>query len=188
MALQTKIANIVANFKESFTGFVSTIDSDHSYIHAGKGFSIPVELSMASGSTAYLSLTTPAATSGYVHFRPTNIVSTATAIKAYIYEDQSSTGGSDISSKIVNRNRNSTATTGVTIKSGVTVTVSGDPIQMSAAGSAGGPTSRAGGETGANEEFVLLPETEYIIRIVEAGSAATTVVATAFWYEEETGV
>lgn len=184
--LAQKIQNIIEGFKESLTGSLISITSDHAYIHKGKAFTI--SLSFGSISSAYyIVLETPAASVGYIHFRPLSatITTDANSVSYVMHEAITSyTGGTSYTP--FNRNRNSSSVFGGVVKYGVTPTI-GSAIQLDhmIAGTTGNPNSRGGGNSGGNDEIVLLPETKYLFGFTPGG--ATNVNFNVFWYQESYG-
>jgi hypothetical protein len=179
--------SIISN-SESFTKFPAVIQTDHAYIHAGIGFTMAIDLRIISVAT-YIGLTTPASSSGYLHFRPgsTNVSTDTAAVEYVFYEDVTSYSGGTAYTPF-NRNRNSSKTSGATILSGTTP-VLGTPLILDVAryGSAGSPAARSGGSgSGGNDEIILKPSTDYVFAFTPA--AATSVTFNAFWYEEVEGI
>ena len=73
------------------------------------------------------------------------------------------------------------------VASGTTVTVKREEVELYSitVGSGGTPQSRQGGSAGANEEFVLIPDTDYVIHVKNIGSStASTGYLNFFLYEE----
>jgi len=101
-----------------------------------------------------------------------------------LYEGDNYSGGSAVTP--VNRNRNNTAVSGMSMVKASTVTPAGTLIDIDGFGTTGNPTARTGGGAGANEELVLKPSTKYTLVLTPAG--ATVVNAKLFWYEEDYGV
>lgn len=171
---------------DTLTGFHTTIDGDHRYIHEGKKFSAPLEITMAQDDIYLISFTSPTVASGkYAHWRPVVISSISSNLLVRIYEDIASTGGDAVTP--LNMDRNSATASVSTVKKGVTATVAAaNLIAVFSVGSGGGPQSRGGGTGGgATEEIILEVETEYIIEVEEPNVAATTAVVELRWYEED---
>ena len=178
---------------ERFTKFLSVIQSDHAYIHAGLAFSyIGTTGTLAAAATTSIEFTTPTVASGkYIHFRPTFLSSSANYMTMSMNEGSTTTGGGSVLTNIKNRNRNSaTASSMQTLKTAVTVSVSGGQIDTLATGVAGGASQNGGGQSGgANEELILIPNTKYTITFANSGTVTSTVgIYKLFWYEEGTGV
>lgn len=168
---------------DEFTGFGVEITGDHSYIHRGMAFTAVIDA--GSISSAYkISFTTPAATVGYVHWRPIGITTSANYVAMALYEGDAYTSGTAVTP--INRNRNNVAASGVSMVKGSTVTPAGTVIDIGGFGTAGNPAAAMGGAGGANEELVLKPATKYTLLLTPAG--ATLVTAKLFWYEEAVGI
>lgn len=177
---------------ETETGIITQIDkltkqqsvmqTDHTYIHAGISFVIAFDLGSISAAI-HVSFLTSA--TGFIHFRPGNVVVTsdADAVEYILREGiTSSTGGASYTP--FNRNRNHDGVSSVTVTTGVTPTL-GTPtlLDIFFIGTAGNPASRSGGTGGSGEEIILKPSTEYLFTFTPAG--ATNVSFTSFWYEED---
>jgi len=169
---------------ELFTGYLGTIGSDHAYVHKGLAFTSII--TTPSISAAYvIGFTTPTVASGkYIHWRPIGISSSADHVSFQLTEDESFTSGTAVTP--INRNRNSSAATNMqTFAYGVTATPAGDVIQAGAIGTSGNPAARSGGDSAADQELVLIPNTSYLLTLTPAG--ATVCVVELFWYEEGRG-
>lgn len=186
MPANSTIASIFEKVKDSITGFVTQITGDHRYIHEGKAFTyIGTTGSLAAGSGTYsVSIHTPTVLSGKkIHFRPAKLSSTANTMLLTVTEGSTTTGGT--AATPINRNRNSSAVSQSVVKAGITVSVAGTTIHSEAVGGGSNPSNSVGGAGGANEELVLLPDTEYAIKIDNIGATtASTGYFELFWYEE----
>lgn len=173
---------------DSFTGAMVAITGDHAYTHKGRRFIMPVQISaLTAGSSTSIVLTTPAAAVAYVHFRPESVGSTASFVRVRIFEGSTYTGGA--AATPINANRNSSRTAATTVLTEATQSVSGTLIDVIDVGSGGTPTSRSGGSVGQDNELILLPETDYIIQVLNpAGGSTTDVDILLSWYEEAEGV
>lgn len=183
--LANKIRNIIQQWTENFTGFLTNISGDHRYIHEGKAFTAIINT--GSISAAYrIGFTTPTVASGkYVHYRPIGITTSANYVDVVLTEADSFSSGSTVTP--FNRNRNSATTSSMqTFSSGVTSTPAGTVVDRIGIGTAGNPVALAGGGRGSEHELVLKPNTSYVYTLTPSG--ATTVNFTMFWYEEGTGV
>ena len=171
---------------DAFTRFGVAISGDHAYIHQGKAFSAMGSTSLAANASYGVTITTPAATTGFVHYRPALISSSASYIGITLLEAPTVSGGT--AGTIINRERNSAATSGAAYKYGVTYTSGGTVLDMTSVGSGGNPPARSGGSLGGDVEIVFKPETTYIVLINNpSGGATTTVIWNLFWYEETMG-
>lgn len=171
--------------QEAYTGYMGVITSDHAYIHKGIGKTIIIDLGSISAATR-IGFTTPTVASDKVlHWRPLGVTTSANYVEIKMTEDDSFTGGTDKLDTIFCRHRAYGTTTAVqAFKSGVTSTPTGLVVQQAGVGSAGAPRARSGGTGGADEELVLLQDTDYVITLTPSG--ATAVILSLFWYEEET--
>ena len=163
------------------------VQSDHSYIHDGIGFTAISALGSISSAT-YIGFETPTVASGkFIHWRPTGLTSSANYVQVTLYEGDTYTGGTSVAP--INRNRN-LSTNHVSdmqeYKYGVTSSPSGTIIENFGVGSTGSPNARSGGAGSSNEELVLKPNTKYVMKLDPAG--ATTVTVKDFWYEEASGI
>jgi len=71
----------------------SVIDSDHTYIHEEKGYSVSTDTGSVAAAGSYkFHLRTPSRPS-YIHARPTKLSASANIMKMTIYEDSTVTGG-----------------------------------------------------------------------------------------------
>jgi hypothetical protein len=78
-------------------------NSDHSYIHAGYCFSLPVTISsLGASGVSNIGFTTPAASGPQIHWRPTEFSSSANAARIRLYQGSAYTDG-DLK---IPRNRN----------------------------------------------------------------------------------
>ena len=180
---------ILGAAQESFTGFQTSLSGDHSYIHQGIGFNLSVSSGNVTGDGVYIiSFTTPTVASGhFIHLRPTSVSSSANSGTISVIEGGSYTGGTDTTS--YNRNRNSaTVTTMQAIKRGTTEAGAGTTLYAFQVGSGGSVQSRSGGSvSGEAEEWVLKPNTQYSVKIVNGATTTSVYQVGIFWYEEEMG-
>lgn len=171
---------------DRFTGSRKAMTSDHSYIHDGLLFETFYKASVNAAANMDISILTPAATAGYVHLRPSAVSGSGDKITITLHEAVTMTGGTGLTS--YNHNRNSTKTAGVVAKHTPTVTNTGTAIgQGFIGGGTGVGGSVSGGERGEQNEWVLKPTTQYLLRINNASSAANIINANVLWYEEPRG-
>lgn len=179
------VLDYLSGFKDRVTSAVKAIDTDHSYIHEGIMFSCYELQTISAGGTSKISLTTPASALGtYIHWRPSLISTSGDKVSVTLYEENSTpTGGA--SATPINRDRLSTRTSQMTVKTGVTITSAGTAIDATYIGggtSAGG--NRNGAETGEKNEIVMKQNTEYSVITYNGSTAAGTVFVKLLWYEE----
>jgi hypothetical protein len=183
MAQPEETQKMIVMQADKLTKQQSIMQADHTYIHAGIAFTIALDL--GSISAAYhIAFETPAASSGYVHYRPGNaiIAADADSITFLMREGITSyTGGTAYTP--FNRNRNHPNTSFMTVKYNVTPTL-GTPVIIDTfiIGSTGNPASKSGGAGGSGEEIILKPSTIYLFTFTPGG--ATNVTFQNFWYEE----
>jgi hypothetical protein len=178
-ARQTEILN---QFQEGLTHYAATISSDHSYVH--KGLAFTAIINTGSISAAYdIAFTTPSENVGkYIHWRPIGISSSADYTGFTLYEGDTFSSGTAVTP--VNRNRNVSTTSQMqTFVKGATATPAGTIIQAGGIGTSGNPTAQSGGGSGADQELLLKPDTNYVLTLTPAG--ATICVLELFWYEED---
>jgi hypothetical protein len=179
---------VATNLKqEEFTHYHPVIQSDHAYIHQGLAFDYPCTFSLGSQATKACILKPPAASVGYIHWRPTVVSSVSSPIRWELYETPTYTGGTELEG-VVNLNRNSLLNNGMKLFDGaVTVTDNGLRITIATVGTGGNVQTRTGGGGGSENEIVFNPAKEYLLLFTNLTTTATVVTATLFWYEEETG-
>lgn len=173
---------------DRFTSFNVEIEGDHSYIHEGRSFRLPVSVAgLAAAAKTAIQIQTPAATSGYIHFRPALFSAKASYMTLTVYESPTFSGGSVATP--INANRNSARVSAVVAKTGVAYTSGGIVLDKMSVGTGGNPSSRAGGGGSQALELVFKPSTDYII-VVEnpTGGATSDAELLLSWYEEESGV
>ena len=183
MANPSKTSRSVIYQIDKFTKQQSIMQADHTYIHAGIGFTIAVDLGSISAAT-HIGFTTPAA-GNYLHFRPASAMVTTSADSVeYQLREGITSFASGSAYTPFNRNRNNSNTSGVTILT-TTTPVIGSPTLLDTfyVGTAGNPATRSGGAGGGGEEIIFKPATDYLFTFTPAG--ATDVTFSVFWYEEE---
>ena len=168
---------------EPLTGYVAQITSDHAYIHKGIAYATAVNTTLLGNATKYLTITTPAGSSGYIHFRPTTVSTTASGVSVSFFEGATFTGGNTVTPR--NHNRNVADTSIASVKADASVTVDGTLLFNFSVGSATRRSS--GGSGGADDEILFKPNTDYCLKITNLTSTDTQIFNTFFWYEEENG-
>ena len=183
---QVRTTEVLSTAQEALTRALKTMDNDHAYIHQGKYFTAITRNTLLAAGVLKVQFKTPvAATGGIIHYRPALIVSSKDSLTIKFYEAaEGLAGGTAVTP--VNRNRNSTEVSGVTVKTGVTTT--GNGTQISEAyipGATGVGGTSSGNMLSASNEWVLKPNTEYLIEFTNSSSASNDVLAELQWYEEE---
>ena len=182
---QVRTTEVLSTAQEALTRALKTMDNDHAYIHQGKYFTAITKNTLQAAAVLKIQFKTPLVAAGYVHYRPALIVSSKDSLTVKFYEAAEGLAGG-VAVTPVNRNRNSTEVSGVTLKVGVTTT--GNGTQISEAyipGATGVGGTSSGNMLSASNEWVLKPNTEYLIELTNASAAANDVLAELQWYEEE---
>jgi hypothetical protein len=173
----------VRNIIERVTGAPRAISSDHASIHAGEGFSISgIITNLANGASTNYAFKTPTIASGkVVHWKYRDVQSSANKIRVDFVEAPTNapTLGTDLVA--YNRSRLSSHGTAMqTIKAGTTYDGTGAKTIDSAQYVGGQPRSL-------DIEFVLKPDTWYVVLITNSTGSAVDVSFFDFWYEESMG-
>ena len=181
--------------REHVTAGARVITTDHASIHDGWGYSIYATFTaVADGDTRNLVITTPATTVDrpYVHLKYFDAWIGNASGTLQIYEDPYDvTGGTPVD--VINHRRTGTPpTSDSTVVHTATVTLDNVSPAHTAkllptlrfGGGGTGPQGRAGGDRSTDIEWVLEPETKYVIQITNTSGAAADIGFWAFWYEE----
>lgn len=169
------------NVIERVTGGFKQINSDHALIHASRGFSISgIYTAIANGSVVNYAFKTPSVASGkYVHWKYRDIQATATKMRVDFYEAPTNAPANGTDLTAYNRNRNSaTASAMQAIKTGMTLDLTGAKLIDTAQFVSG--QARA-----LDLEYVLIPNTWYIVTMTNSTGAAADANFFEFWYEED---
>ena len=145
-----------ADASERITSAIRTIETEHSYIHEGIFFESYNKFTLAAGATRFVTLKAPAGV--YLHYRPTNLVTSADKVTIEFFE-------------------------------GATVTANGTKFaQVYIPGATGMGGTRTGASAGlSNSEWVLKPNTVYMIRVTNGSSGSNDIQINFEWYEESLG-
>lgn len=179
-------ADFLSNGTERITKAYRTISTNHGYIHEGIGFTISNKMDIAGNKVGGFSFTgIPAGT--FIHFQPALITGIGGPIYVSLLEDYTFTGGTTLTP--INRNRNSTNASAITLKGSTDLTAvagtSALSLEMLVL-----PTTTQGaqklGGTGASgaEEWIWKPEVNYVLAFANSTGSQVTVGYTLFWYEE----
>lgn len=161
----------VANVDE-FSEALETIDVPHAHIHEGKMFDMCELATITSGSNRdYLVIT---GANKFVHFKVTCTADGKGDVAIY-EEPTTSANGTGMAE--LNRNRASAITPEVTVFHTPTVSAVGTMLCDELFGSG----NKSGGETRADNEWVLKKNTKYLIRV--HASANIDVSTKMNWYE-----
>ena len=181
-------ASVVRNIIERATGAPKQIDSDHAYIHDGRLFTALTQNTLLTGASRYISIVTPSS-AVYVHYRNEIVSSSADKVTVELFEGATVTASTGSAKASINHHRVGTPTaSAVLVRDGVTVTGEGTMIYQSYIG--GGTNlgaGRSGAETQQGNEFVLRPDTVYVVKLTNGSSGSNTIQCNPTWYEEEAG-
>jgi hypothetical protein len=165
---------------ERVTSAFAVITTDHALIHSGLAYKHS-EIFTVSGTYA-VSVRTPVL--GYVHWKPTSISASGGPLTVELFEGTTSTGGTTKTAVNKNRLRRLTNISGTTIKTGVTK-VGGASLDMLLIPSSTNGSQKFGASSEAEEEDVLMQDTEYTIVFTENVTGSIDVNLRTFWYEED---
>lgn len=161
---------------------LKTIDISHEKIHEGRAFAFTCEKTDLAKTVSYW-MYFHTNSDKEVHFRASSLYSSASALKAELWEDVIYSVGTGTTSLVYNHNRNSNITTDVVVKQDATIT---GGVRLPAtvyAGIGGDKTSRSGGEGSSENEWVLKPDSSYGVKITNIGDVDTYISIEPFWYE-----
>jgi len=157
--------------------------SEHALEHKGLLFSVTYKFAaIPSGATAYLMFTTPP--NAQVHFKQSLITTDAEKISVSITEGATASGGDTLT--VFNRNRNSTNAALSIVKANVTGVTGGTIIDIDylGGGASAGPKAVAiGTEVAGVTEWILKPNTNYVISLVNDGASEASAIVKLLWYE-----
>lgn len=200
---QSRATEIMEGFRERVTGATTNINSDHKYIHEGIAFKAYLDIGTLTENEQY-ALKTPE--KKYTHFKNLSLVALGGTVKVTIkrgtednelrIDSEGNEPGENNFDELVgpnNLNDYSGEDTGVSITEGPTYDTEGEGdgegeswhIIQVVGDSTNQFTSVAETQTNPNEEFVLKPDTYYIIDVEKASDSPTHVLLTLFWYEED---
>jgi len=155
----------------------TTINKTNHEIHEGNYFTVCHTKAMDTVTAHTMTITAPASAVGYIHL----VVGVdLTAAGNWVFsEAPEASAGSALT--IFNNKRNSTTTSGTTIKAGAVVwTSAGTAIETHYIG-ANNPASRLGGGTDIREEYILSPSTTYGIRVLNNAATCYSVINAHFY-------
>jgi len=167
---------VMLSIDDTVSGAV-VIDVMHREIHEGNAFTAFIsDLALADDASINIVLTSTAS----VHLRVEGEVGGDSQF--FMYEGPTlATGGTDFTPIALNREINSASATtvGINAEYGATGTTILDRIIPAGTGIAG-----IAGSTGSDNEYILMPNTIYMIRIENEAGAAELAGITLNWYEE----
>ena len=177
----------LAEASERITSAIRTIETEHSYIHDGIFFESYNKFTLSASATRLITLKTPAAK--YLHYRPTGLVTSADKVTIEFFEGATVTPATGTAATPSNHNRSSALTSGVTLLDAPTVTANGTKFAQvyipGATGTGGTRTGQSAGTSGS--EWVLKPNTQYMIKVTNGSSGSNDIQVNFQWYEETAG-
>ena len=181
------IKNAFVTAIERITGAFRTIETEHAYIHEGIFYESYNKFTLAAGAKRVVTIKPAAGT--YLHYRPTNLVTSADKVTIEFYEGATVTAATGTAATPSNHNRNSTLASKVTLLDAPTVTADGTKFaQVYIPGATGLGGTRTGASAGvSNSEWVLKPNTVYMIRVTNGSSGSNDIQVNFQWYEESMG-
>ena len=181
------IKNAFVTAIERITGAFRTIETEHAYIHEGIFYESYNKFTLAAGAKRVVTIKPAAGT--YLHYRPTNLVTSADKVTIEFYEGATVTAATGTAATPSNHNRNSTLASKVTLLDAPTVTADGTKFaQVYIPGATGTGGTRTGASAGvSNSEWVLKPNTVYMIRVTNGSSGSNDIQVNFQWYEESMG-
>lgn len=159
--------------KDWFSGGDIVIETEHARIHAGEYFTGSyVDLSYGNTDVLDIVISTDGAQYPHVHF----VISATVEITLNLYENTVFTGGTPLEQ--FNRNRASANVSPVAMVYGPTVSDAGSLLHEMLLGTG----KRAGASGGFDREYVLAPETNYLIRMTNVSGGAGEIGAEIDYY------
>lgn len=170
-------ADILRNSTDA-TGAQIAMDEVHAFVNRGIVFDLSAKIALPASATIYLTGVTNGAV---VHFIRENYQSTIGGVEFRLLEDVVFTGGTAMSPR--NRNRTSTNTATLDVKSGSTVTDTGTELYLIGLPDSTSPFGRVSQQGADAIPWVLDSQTNYAIEIKNLTADAKTVYAELSWYE-----
>jgi hypothetical protein len=172
------LINWVAKFSDLNANAFVTEDSTHKKIHEGNGFNVYANFaSVANGAVKNIVFHTPD-DGRYPHMKFREFWTSGSKVDVGLYEAPTNapTGGTDLT--VINRNRNSPKVTSMQVmKHTATIDTTGATLIDSI--TFGANASYRPLEL----EFVLKPDSWYIVQITNNSGSAADINAFLFWYE-----
>jgi hypothetical protein len=165
-------------FEEPISGAIEVIDAPHGEIHYGRHFVSSGQEVLGLAATKIFLITTPNS-EVYTHITPPKLRSTGESNVAFYEEPTTSAAGSVVG--MFNRNRNSDNVNASVLTVAPTVSNNGTKIFEQHIGSG----QNGQGESRGESEFVLKPNTKYLI-IITSEAASNDVSWVIDWYEHAT--
>ena len=171
---------------EGITAGVATIDTNHAQIHASNAFSALGALTVLAAGTGGLQIYVPPG--AYVHLQALSFSASSGPGMVEIYEDASiSGGGSPVTT--ANHHRLRPVDSLLTLTDAAAATkVDGPGVvllgKIPLHGFSQGQT-KVNAESGQPEEWILRPDTNYLVLLSNMDTSSIVFGYNFFWYEEE---
>ena len=167
---------------DGITDAIVTITYEHHEIHGGSFFYVKgFDADMDDGDTIDFQITTPN-TRKWTHM-DFEVISTR-QLELHIYEEATFAGDGDAITPL-NKNRNSSNTSGMTVQSNGTVSAIGTDIYPHIQGDATNPSRYIGGLVDRDHEIILKQNTSYRF-VLESNIDNNVVTYEGLWYEHTT--
>lgn len=166
---------------EAISKSLKIIDPVHGVIHDGTHFTACHQVSVGTGTAVTVLIKTPLATTGkYIHF-VANVESNK-EITWELSEAPNASGGTALASN--NNNRLTANTDPVVLTHTCTYTSSGTILESHTAGSGTGvpSVSKTGGGTEARNEWLLKPDTFYLVRAIAKNADTVINIVLPYYY------
>lgn len=176
-----RLTEIAEEQAEPFTGGLKVITTDHAKIHAGEGFSASaIFAAVLSAAVVNYCFKTPTVASGkLVHFKYREVQATANKIRVDFLEAPSAAPINGTTLAPINRNR-----AGVVSASQMQAFKTAMDINTAGAVTLHSSQFVGGQPRDTDIEFVLKPDTWYIVQITNGTGATADISFFDFWYEE----
>lgn len=167
-----------------------TIEYEHARIHEGHGFDVDIEFTLTGITPKYYHIATG---SDEIHLKDIVITTNKPDIKLYLYKNPTVTlNATPTQETIFNSDDDSTNVTTLKIYNNSTVVTDGTVRKVYYLSGSSGVGHSSAGEASAYGvwEFILLPNTSYLIKIIRivADGDTTGVFKIRFYQEDETPI
>jgi len=164
---------------DNISNTLNTIAVEHANIHQGILFSVLHKETIAAGAVFYIQIKTGSKT---VHFKPTNISTDADKFVIEFIENPTLTDGTT-PAVLINRNRISNNLPESVFYSDPTNVSGGTKIDEFYLGGSVGFKDVGGDIIAGVNEFILKPNTNYVYKITNEGTANGIIMLRMFFYE-----
>lgn len=163
---------------DPYTDCVGAISEEHLMAHLGNMFHVSGKVTLAAGASHSLLFRVPAFT--YPHLSRVRLTTSQGDVDILSFEDSTITAPGALA-PMFNTNRNSANTPGMQVYFQPTVSADGTQLHTLWAH----PTQLETGisEVSKGEEWILKPDTDYLLRITNNNASAITHVPEILWYE-----